>query len=201
MRRFGALIAITVVAAFAATAGTAQAGLIQSLFGGNCGFVAPYFAQWGDAAAYYFAPNGGFENGSASWSLAGGAAIVPQQNEPWFIAGFGSHALQLSPGETASINVCYGLTYPGVRFFAAGVGGNATIHVRVVTQGLLGVLSVLDGGTFSANQGWDPAPKVSTLLSALAAPLGTKTMTLQFTVENGTAQIDDLFVDPFAGKA
>jgi hypothetical protein len=201
MRRLGALIAITVVAAFAATtAGTAKAGLITGLLGGNCGFVAPYFAPWGDWGTYYFAPNGGFENGSANWSLSGGASVVTQQNEPWFLAGFGSHALQLSRGGSASINVCYGLTYPGVRFFASGVGGNATIHVRVVAHSLLGVLSVLDGGTFTANQGWAPSPKVSTLLSALAAPLGSKTMTLQFTVESGTAQIDDLFVDPFLTK-
>jgi hypothetical protein len=201
MRRVGALIAITVVAAFATTAGTAKAGLIQGLLGGNCGVVAPFFAPWGDWATYYYAPNGGFENGSANWSLSGGAAVVTQQNEPWFLSGFGSHALQLSPGGTASINVCYGLTYPGVRFFAAGVGGNATIHVRVESHSLLGVLSILDGGTFTASQGWSPSPKVSTLLSALAAPLGTKTMTLQFTVQSGTAQIDDLFVDPFFAKA
>jgi hypothetical protein len=56
---------------------------------------------------------------------------------------------------------------------------------------------VLDGGTFTADEGWDPSPKVSTLFSALGAPLGSKTMQLQFTVESGTAQIDDLFVDPF----
>jgi hypothetical protein len=65
---------------------------------------------------------------------------------------------------------------------------------------LLGVLSVLDGGTFQVNQGWTPTPKISTLFSALAAPLGTKSMTLQFTVESGTAQIDDLFVDPLLSQ-
>jgi len=42
---------------------------------------------------------------------------------------------------------------------------------------------------------------VSTLFSALAAPLGTKSMQLQFTVESGSAQIDDLFVDPFLLKS
>jgi hypothetical protein len=42
---------------------------------------------------------------------------------------------------------------------------------------------------------------LSTLFSALAAPLGTKSMQLQFTVESGTAQIDDLFVDPLLSQA
>jgi len=200
MRRVGALIAITVVAAFASTAGTAKAGLITGLLGGNCGVTAPVFLPWGDFSNYYFAPNGGFESGSTSWSLGGGATVAAASNEPWYLAGFGSHALQIPAGGTASTTVCYGLTYPGVRFFATGVGGNATIHVQVVAHSLLGVLSVLDGGTFTAGQGWSPSPKVSTLFSALAAPLGTKSMELKFTVQSGTAQIDDLFVDPFLAK-
>jgi hypothetical protein len=201
MRRFTVLLLVVVATAFASTAGTAKAGLITGLLGGGCGVNVPVFAPWGDWAGYYYAPNGGFESGSAGWTLGGGAAVVTQGNEPWYLAGFGSHALQIPSGGSASINVCYGLTYPGVRFFAAGQGGPATIHVRVVSRSLLGLLSVLDGGTFTTNQGWNPSPKVSTLFSALAAPLGSKTMQLQFTVENGTAQIDDLFVDPFLLKS
>jgi hypothetical protein len=158
MRRFCALVLVVFSTALAATAGTAKAGLITGLLGGGCGATAPVFAPWGDWAGYYFAPNGGFENGSTGWTLGGGAAVVGQPNEPWYLAGFGSHALQLPTGGSASINVCYGLTYPGVRAFAHGVGG------------------------------------------PLAAPLGTKSMTLQFTVESGTAQIDDLFVDPLLSQ-
>jgi len=204
MRRLVALFLVTAVAAgagFASTAGSANAGLISSLLGGNCGATLPYFLPWGDFSTYYYAPNGGFEDGASGWSLSGGAAVVQQDNEPWYLAGFGSHALQIPTGGSASIDVCYGLTYPGVRFFATGVGGDATIHVKVVAHSLLGVLSVLDGGTFTASEGWEPSPKVSTLFSALAAPLGAKSMELQFTVENGTAQIDDLFVDPFLVKS
>ncbi|HZQ81593.1 MAG TPA: hypothetical protein VFB25_06425 [Gaiellaceae bacterium] len=194
------MTAVAVGAGFASTAGSAKAGLIQGLLGGNCGATLPYFLPWGDVSTYYFAPNGGFENGSAGWTLSGGAAVVPQANEPWYLAGFGSNALQIPQGGSASINVCYGVTYPGIRFFASGVDGDATIHVRVISHSLLGVLSVLDGGTFTASEGWQPSPKVSSLFSALAAPLGSKSMTLEFTVENGTAQIDDLFVDPFLSR-
>jgi hypothetical protein len=39
------------------------------------------------------------------------------------------------------------------------------------------------------------------LFSALAAPLGAKSMQLQFTVESGSASIDELFVDPFLSKS
>jgi hypothetical protein len=201
MRRLTVLLVVLVATAFASTAGTAKAGLITGLLGGGCGATAPVFAPWGDWAGYYFAPNGGFESGSNGWTLGGGAAVVTQSNEPWFLAGFGSRALEIPSGGSAAINVCYGLTYPGVRAFASGVGGPATIHVRVVSRGLLGILSVLDGGTFQAGEAWSPTPKISTLFSALAAPLGAKSMQLQFTVESGTAQIDDLFVDPFLLKS
>jgi hypothetical protein len=201
MRRTLASFLVVAAAALASTAGTARAGLITGLLGGNCGATLPVFAPWGDFAGYYYAPNGGFENGSAGWSLAGGAAVVTQSNEPWYLAGFGSHALSIPKGGSAAISVCYGLTYPGVRFFAAGTGGSATIHVRVISRSLLGVLSVLDGGTFTAGQQWSPSPKVSSLFSALASPLGTKSMQLQFTVESGSAQIDDLFVDPVLSKS
>ena len=200
MRRLVALL--TIVVGLAVTSGTASAGggLLSGLLGGGCGATAPVFLPWGDYAGYYFAPNGGFESGTSSWSLSGGAAVVTQGNEPWYLAGFGSHALSIPTGGSASTSVCFGLTYPAVRFFAAGSGGDATIHVRVVSRSLLGILSVLDGGTFTTGSTWRPSPKLSTLFSALGAPLGSKTMTLQFTVERGTAQIDDLFVDPFLMK-
>jgi hypothetical protein len=196
MRRLVILLVVVLATALASTAGTAKAGLI-----GGCGVTAPVFAPWGDWSGYYFAPNGGFENGSTGWSLSGGAAVVTQNNEPWFLAGFGSRALQIPTGGKATINVCYGLTYPAVRFFVAGQGGTAKVHVRVVSRSLLGLLSTLDGGTFTADQGWHPSPKMSTLLSAVASLVGTNSMQLQFTVESGTAQIDDLFVDPFLSKA
>jgi hypothetical protein len=200
MRRLVALL--TIVVGLAVTSGTASAGggLLSGLLGGGCGATAPVFLPWGDYAGYYFAPNGGLESGTSGWSLSGGAAVVTQGNEPWYLAGFGSHALSIPAGGSASTSVCFGLTYPAVRFFAAGAGGDATIHVRVVSRSLLGILSILDGGTFTAGSTWRPSPKLSTLFSALGSPLGSKTMTLQFTVERGTAQIDDLFVDPFLMK-
>jgi hypothetical protein len=201
MRRVISLIAVVAAAVLATTAGQAKAGLIGSLLNGNCPAAAPVFAPWGDFDSYYFAPNGGFENGSTGWTLSGGAAVVQQANEPWYLAGFGSHALQIPTGGSAAVNVCYGTAYPGARMFVAGIGGSATVHVTVVAHSLLGILSVLDGGTFTASQGWAPSPKMSSLFSALAAPLGTMSMELRFTVTNGTAQIDDLFVDPLVVKA
>jgi len=187
--------------ALASTAATARADLAPGLLGGNCGSVSTVFAPWKDSSSYYFAGNGGFESGATGWSLSGRASVVSGSNDAFRLSGAGSHALSLGTGSVASINVCYGLTYPAVRFVASGVNGSAVVHVRVFAKNILGVLSVLDGGRFTVTNGWAPAPKLSTLFSALIAPLGTKTMQLQISVESGTALVDDLYVDPFLSKS
>jgi hypothetical protein len=191
------LAALAALVALAIPAAAARADLLPGLLGGNCGSTAPTFAPWGDYEGYYFAPNGGFEAGATGWTLAGGAAVAAG-NETYAVHGSGdANSLLVPTGGSASINVCYGLTYPGVRFFAASAGtGPATIHVRVLTRNLLGLLSVLDGGTFQVGSAWQPSPKLSTLFSALTAPLGAKSMTMQITVDSGSARIDDLYVDP-----
>lgn len=200
MRRVVFTLCAAAAIALSATAATARADLLPGLLGGNCGKTSAVFSPWGDQAAYYPAANGGFESGSAGWSLAGGAAVV-SDSEPWHLAGGGSHSLLVPRGGSAAINVCYGVTYPGVRFFVTGNGGPATVHVRVVARNLLGLLSVLDGGTFTAGTAWAPSPKLSMLFSALGAPLGVKSVQLQFTVESGSAKFDDLYVDPFLSKS
>ena len=185
------VVAAVVLAGAAGTTRSAHGALLPF-----CGSTSQVFAPWSDNAGYYFASNGGFENGTTGWRVSGAASLA-NANDPYNLSGPGSRALTLGTGGTASINVCYGLTYPAVRFVAAGVDGSARIHLRVYSHSLLGVLSILDGGTFTVPSGWDAAPKLSTLFSALAAPLGTSSMELRISVESGTAQVDDLFVDPF----
>jgi hypothetical protein len=197
MRRLPLIAVLFGVLALASTAGNAKADLLPGLLGGNCGTVAPVFSPWGDFSNYYFARNGGFESGSTGWTLSGGAQVV-NGGDSFGLAGSGSHSLRVPTGGSASINTCYGLFYPAVRFT---VSGPAKVHVRVVAHSLLGLLSIIDGGTFTVDGSWSPSPKLSSLGSALAAPLGTKSIDLQFTVESGTAQFDDLYVDPFLLKS
>lgn len=193
MRRVIGIALGAALFALAATAGSAKADLLPGLLGGNCGTTSSVFAHWNDSAGYYFASNGGFESGTTNWSLSGGASIV-SDNDAYHLSGAGTHALRLPAGATAAITVCYGTTYPAVRFTTSGSG---RVHVRVVSKSLLGILSVLDGGSFSVNSSWDASPKLSTLFSALAAPLGTKSMQLRITADSGTVSIDDIYVDPF----
>lgn len=181
--------------AFFAASGTASAG---SLLGGGCGEAGAAFSEWGDGTDYYFPTNGGFEGGSTGWSLAGGAAVV-QGNESYYLHSAGdSHALYMPSGSSAAYNVCYGTLYPSIRFMVAG---SAKVHVWITTKNLLGLVSTLDGGSFYVSGGsWNPSPRLSSLLSALIAPLGTKQMQVHIGVSGGSAQIDDLYVDPLLTK-
>lgn len=198
------LCVVAAVAAIAIPAGAAKAdgGLLTGLLGGGCGSDYQPFAPWGDNVSYNFAPNGGFESGSTGWALAGGAAVV-SGNESYAVhTATDSHSALVPTRGSVSTNVCYGLLYPSIRFFVADAGSTpATVHVRVVAHSLLGILSVLDGGTFQVSGGWQPSPKLSTLLSALAAPLGAKSLSLQISVDTGSALVDDLYVDPFCRDA
>src|SRR5581483_476605 len=172
-------------------AGTAKADLLN----GQCGSTAQVFLPWNDQSSYYFPANGGFENGSAGWTLGGGSQVVNDNESAYVHSAGDSHALAIPDGGSASTSLCYGLYYPALRFFVKGQG--ATVHVSVQTRNLLGIVSTLDGGTFQAGADWAPSPKLSTLLSALIAPVGTKSMSLKITVTGAPAEIDDLYVDPF----
>ena len=188
------LWAVAVLALGAVLAGTAKADVLN----GACGSTATVFSPWGDYSGYYFPSNGGFENGSSGWSLSGGAQVVADNESAYVHSQGDSHALAIPAGGSASVSVCYGLSYPALRFFAKGAG--ATVHVSIQTRNLLGIVSTLDGGTFKAGSDWAPSPKLSTLLSALVAPVGSKSMSLRIDVTGAPAEIDDLYVDPFVMK-
>lgn len=188
---------VCVLASLALTTATAKADLLPGLLGGNCGSTAQVFAPWGDVFSYYYAPNGGFESGANGWTLSGGAQVV-RGSEPYALhSSADSNSLLLPAGSTASINTCFGTTYPSVRFLAVGASGNsATVHVRFVSKGLLGTLSVIDGGAMTAGKTWAPSPTMLALGSMLNTPVGTKTVQIQITASDAV-QIDDLYVDPF----
>jgi hypothetical protein len=156
------------------------------------------FSSWGDSSNYYFPANGGFENGPFGWTLSGGAAVVGGNESFNLHSASDSHSLAIPAGGSASTSLCFGVLYPALRFVATGAG--AKVHVTVSAQNLLGIVSTLDGGTFTAGSSWAPSPKLSTLLSAVTSPLGAKTMTVRISVSGAAAQIDDLYVDPFVMK-
>ena len=156
------------------------------------------FASWGDLASYTLVPGASFESGAPGWTLSSGAKIV-SGNESYFTSSRSdSHSLALPTGSSATTApFCVSLNRPTIRVFVANAGSSSSrLRVKVVFRSLLGVLGILDGGTFTAGPAWKPSP---IMLATLNAPLGTKSAQFVFTPadSSGNWRIDDLYVDPW----
>jgi len=154
-KRMGRVVLGVAMLAALALASTAKSGLISTGPASYCSPTATQaFASWGDQNAYTFLPNGGFENGATSWALSGGAKVVPG-NEPFHLNGRSdSHSLLLPAGSSAySATMCFALGDWHLRFLMRNVGSQTgSLRVTVIVPSLLGgLLTVLDGGTVSAN--------------------------------------------------
>ena len=197
-RRIGGTLALA-AAAFALVApGTAGAGLLSTGTASSCDpNVSQAFEDWGDTASYRLLPGGSFEGG-ASWSLSGGAKIV-SGNEPFGLED-GTRSLLVPAGATAtSPTVCFAFGDLHSRFVVRSTGGSGKLEVDVMVKSLLGILSVLDGGTVAADGTWDPSPRVSALVTNVGGLLTTKAISLRFHAQGTSFQVDDVYLDPFRG--
>jgi hypothetical protein len=98
-----------------------------------------------------------------------------------------------------SPTICFGTLTPGVKFVARSPSGNGKVRVQIRTRGLLGLLSVIDGGKIQLGKDWAPTPVMGTLGSQLSMLLNSKSIQIVFTAE-GDVQFDDIYVDPFLQK-
>jgi hypothetical protein len=181
-------VALGLAGAVALPISAAQAGLVNL---NNCSGaqLSQAFAPWSDPSWYELAPGGDFER--SSWSLGGGARVVPG-SEPYAATGtLGQSSLSLPVGSSAQSPVtCVDAAYPTVRFFTAGTG---LIAVSVVDGGL-----AIPAGVASAGGEWQPTPVLITaspLLALLSG--GTAHVSLQLTALSGDPQVDDVFIDPW----
>ena len=195
---FAAAVVLTVVPA-------ANAGLVSGLVGAalpSCGSTTRPFAQFGDGGSYCTLRNNGFENGSAGWTLSGGASVVAD-NEPWFVNGPGRSALDLPPGASATSSpVPISLLDPYFRLFARSSAADGALRVQILFRGLTGNLTgVLNASDLSPSDyaSWEPSGYVASLL---ALPLGTSSAQVVVTSRAGSGdwEIDDVFVDPWLNR-
>jgi hypothetical protein len=192
-----ATLVILVAAAFSVS----TAGASGSLLGLNndCGSTSQPFAQFGDYRNYTFGTNGGLENGTTGWSLSG--ARIVSGNESFYAHSHSDiSSLSLPAGSTAyTPKLCMGTTSTVMRYFVKG-SSDGSVRVEVVLRGLLGqVLGVLQVSRVSTGSSWQAGPPVLNLDSLLGL-LGVSSVQLKFTTLSGTAQIDDVYVDPWASR-
>jgi hypothetical protein len=196
---------ITLVAFLAAAAlmvtPSADAGLIGTPPASGCGTASKVFAPWGDNDNYLLVPGGAFESGQPAWAMSGGAKVVPG-NEPFYVRSqLDKNSLYLPSGSSAlSPTVCFGLGDWHARFFVRNVGSaSGSLKVDVAVKSLLGLVSILDGGSVSGSGVWAPSPRIGLTFTNLCSLLGVKAVAFRFrVVGRGAAfQVDDVYLDPW----
>jgi hypothetical protein len=151
---------------------------LGGLTSGDCSTVGlqQRFAPWSDASWYYAVP------ASSAWRISGGVAVS------------GSGYVLRSGAVATSPAACVGLTSSTVRFVGKSANG-ASVRVEVVTaSGLVLPVGTVRLGTTSA-----PSPVLVNLasLTALLSSGASADVQIRLTAIGGTAQVDELWVDPF----
>ena len=190
---FGITGVLTVLAGFALPT---DAGLLSTGTANYCDpNVSKTFAPWGDSAYYMLTPGGSFESGTPSWKLGGGAKIVSGNESFYLNSKTDTKSLSMPSGSTAiTPTMCFQAGDWHMRFVGKGTG---RVRVTIMVPSLLGLISVLDGGTVRPGGTWAPSPKVSLLLTNVGGLLTTRAIALKFTATDGSSQIDDVYLDPF----
>jgi hypothetical protein len=166
------------------------------------------FGGLGDWNNYYLAPGGSFE--SSAWS---GGSLV-NGSEPFKLHSlFDSHALQIN-GQATSPSFCITRDDPSLRFVARstqipGSNGNySQLNVSVsVTNSNGSAGNFFLGVVTPHGNGWFVTPRMeygSMFDSWLFGTDGTGTAQMQIVLtvagQGGSWTVDDVYVDPFAGK-
>ena len=200
--RSGAVLAVALLALCAGTVKTAHAST------GCPDYSLEHpFLPWLDPLSYTQAPNGGLEDGSTSWSLTGGAAVVGG-NESFSVGGAGdSHALALPAGSSATTGTtCVTMLDAAMRLFVVNTGSLlSTLKVEVLYTDASGRPRAQPIGLLLGTRTWQPTLPTLLLANLAYPPLitdGHVDVAFRFTPQGslGAWRIDDVYVDPLKGS-
>ncbi len=156
------------------------------------------FLPWADSDYYKLAPGGDFEGALSGWTLSGGAGQGAGSESYGVTGSVGTSSLLLPSGSDAvSPATCVNAAYPTFRFFLRSDTPGTLVTESVIYQSALGPVTI-PVGTVAATDSWQPTPPMLTG-SAVPGALngGTADVQLQFTASGGSAQVDDVEVDPW----
>jgi hypothetical protein len=184
------------------TAAVATAGLAASAQAsngsGSCGTRAlkTPFSSFGDSGQYFFAPNGGFESGTSSWTVGGGASVVSGNETSNLNAKSDSKSLSLPTGAWAKTAAfCTNPNDQTIRLMVKGSTGQLKVDAYILSGTNIRTWSTQVSA--SKSTGWVPSQVIQFALGNQY--LGATTIQLTFTAIGAKWQIDDLYVDPFKG--
>jgi hypothetical protein len=171
------------------------------------------FSRFGDNNQYFLAPSGSFESGASGWALSNAATTLG--NESFYLRSTTDKSSLKVTGSALSPAFCITRDDPLLRFAAktvttAGSSGNySQLNVSVIVRNAAGSQGTYFLGAIrpQGNGSWFVVPQMhyGTLFDSYlfgSDGLGTATMQIQYTVagQGGTWYLDDIFVDPFAGR-
>jgi hypothetical protein len=153
------------------------------------------FSSYGDSNQYFFAPNGGFENGTTGWTLGAGATVVSGSETAYLNSSSDSKSMKLpANGWVRTGQICIDTTQQVVRLMVKGTSGQLKVDAKVVSGGNIRTWSTQVDASSSA--GWRPSQQIQ-FAQGSNQFLGATTLQLTFTAIGATWQVDDLYVDPF----
>ena len=146
-----------------------------------------------DPAKYFLAPGGDFEDGLApNWSPSSGADTATDDD----YAGGGFLSLPAG-GSATSKEICVGLNYPTLRFYASAASG-ARLTVQALFRTPDGVSRQLKIADLTPGGTWQPTRPVYIVANLLALfPNWDGQVAFRFTASGGTVNVDDVWIDPY----
>lgn len=165
----------------------------------------------GDANSYFLAPGGGFESGTPAWALSNAATTAG--NETFYLRSAADTRSLKIAGSATSPAFCVTADDPLARLVARTVrtpgspANYSQLSVSVTLRNAAGSVASYYLGSLlpPGHEGWFVTPRFDWGVQAgswIFAHDGTATAELTFTVQGGggTWFVDDVFVDPFAGR-
>ncbi|MEZ5101267.1 MAG: hypothetical protein R3C15_15995 [Thermoleophilia bacterium] len=165
----------------------------------------------GDANSYFLAPGGSFESGSPAWALSN-ASVVSGNETLYLRSPEDKRSLRIA-GSATSPAFCITADDPLARLVvrtartSGGTPNYSQLNVSVTLRNAAGSVASYYLGTLlpPGHEGWYVSPRFDWGIQAgtwIFAHDGTATAQLTFTVQGGGGVwfVDDVFVDPFAGR-
>jgi hypothetical protein len=155
------------------------------------------FSPWKDKAYYQLAPEGSLEGGASGWTLAGGAALVTDEDHRFPDGDVEETALALPYGASVtSPPVCVDETTPSFRFMARDLGeDNGKLRVTVSYE-MTQDLTKERQSEIHAEDEWEPSRSLKLEVGGEEERVARITFTAAD--PRGEYLVDDLYVDPFA---
>lgn len=186
---------IAVGAAVCAAAAAFTSGSVAPAAAARCppppNAVRP-FTSWSDDGSYVLTTGASFEQGSAGWTLTGGAQIVSGNAPNALDSASDWHSLYLPAGSSATSPCTTAPHIVGiVRFFLKNMGASTgTLDVQVLVKG-----KAYDAGTVTAGASWQPSAMLPSNAPDYAGAVAYQVRLAP--VGSGAAFIvDDVYFDP-----